>query len=219
MMVEMIFYVCMILLFTTKTLQHIEFLGLAFLAILVPINSTFIVTNYPTYHRAIVFWFPLVVYFPLFFSGIIFYRIKFIKPTLFRYVLIALSFVIQCWLFREGFRRTFTLSQAEYSVMLFVWYVFFIFYVNNILGFLVNKITVFLGTVSFSLYLVHQFIGLHVLIPFFEKTLKLNTFLSLILSLSLVLIIAYLIMKCVEKPSMNYVRNRYKAIKLQKSIQ
>jgi peptidoglycan/LPS O-acetylase OafA/YrhL len=216
MMVEMIFYICMVILFTTKTIKQIEFLGLAFVSLLIPIHSSFIVTNYPGYHRALINWFPMVVYFPLFFSGIIFYRIKFDKPTFFRYVLILLCFVVQIWLFRDGFRRTFTLTRIEYLVMLSVWYMLFLLYVHNKLAFLINKVTLFLGAISFSLYLVHQFIGLHVFIPFFTNTLKLPHLVSIGFSLILIFAISYCIMICVEKPSMNYIRAKYKIFKQKK---
>src|ERR1035437_5697064 len=210
LMVEMIFYICMVILFTTKMLQQIEFLGLAFVALLIPLHSEFVLTNYPGYHRAIILWFPMVVYFPLFFSGIIFYRIKFDKPTLFRYVLVLLCFVVQIWLFRVGFRRTFTLTRIEYLGMLTIWFSMFLLYVNNKLAFLVNKLTLFLGALSFSLYLVHQFIGLHVFIPFFSTTLKLPHIVSIGISLLFIVGISYCIMIFVEKPSMNYIRFKYR---------
>jgi len=216
MMVEMIFYICMIILFTTKTLQHIEFLGLAFVALLIPVHSTYILTNYPGYHRALISWFPMVVYFPLFFSGIIFYRIKFMKPTVFRYVLIGLCFVVQFWMFRDGFRRTFTLTRLEYLIMLSIWYSLFLLYVNNKLGFLINRLTIFLGAISFSLYLVHQFIGLHILLPFLKLTLKLNNYVSITISLSIVILLAYIIQILIEKPSMNFIRKKYTLFKQNK---
>lgn len=88
--------------------------------------------------------------------------------------------------------------------MLLIYFVAFYLYTINKLGFIVNKTTVFLGNISFSLYLIHQRISNETLIPFFTKYV--GFWMACLISLLIVITMATLINKFIEKPLMNYIR-------------
>ena len=57
------------------------------------------------------------------------------------------------------------MSQAEYAVMLTIHFSLFILFVNHKLEFIITKITLFFGKISYALYLIHQYLSINFLIP------------------------------------------------------
>jgi hypothetical protein len=111
---------------------------------------------------------PLVQFLPLFFAGTTFYTLYTKRDNLiFNYSIILFCFICQILLFPYSGPAHFFISAAEYSVMLFIYFVLFILLINDRLTFIVNKATLFLGKISFALYLVHQFFSLKIIIPLF----------------------------------------------------
>ena len=214
--VELFFYAFMLLLFVSKTYKYVEIIGFSFLILITLFHIPFVSENYPKYYRELNFKFPLVVYFPMFFSGILFYKMYFEKQTLLRYLLILMCFAIEISIFKVDIRPVFNLSKLEYSVMLFIWFSLFTLYINNKLGFLANKVTLFLGAISFSIYLVHQYLGLYIVLPLFGNKLLLPPVIGISIAVIFICLLSYIIMRYVEKPSMNFVRNKYKMYKLNK---
>ena len=64
--------------------------------------------------------------------------------------------------------------------------------------FVVNQITLFLGKISFPLYLIHQYISREILIPILQNKFGLTFWLSIIVSLIVVILIANFISKYIE---------------------
>jgi peptidoglycan/LPS O-acetylase OafA/YrhL len=213
MIIEMLFYIFMLSLLIMKKLHRIEAIGAA---LLVPV---FFYGHYlngisPRLMHLLGTYLPLINHFPLFYAGILFYKIRFDKPSVFRYVMLGVCFALQLSLFHVGGRSSGVITETQYVCMLGTYFTLFILYVNNLLGFIVNKATLFLGSVSFGLYLVHQYLCLNILLPFATGRLHLNFFCAAFLfALPVVLLLAYLIHIIVEKPAMDAIRAWYKARK------
>jgi len=210
MIIEMLFYLFMLLIFVTGKLKRVEIIGLF---ILVPVYyyGRFLPSAAPGIHTMLGQKIPLINHFPLFLAGILFYKIRFDKPSLFRYLLIAVCFYVQLTLFWSGGRSHGVVNYTEYIILLTVYFTLFILYVNGMLGFIVNKVTLFLGKISFGLYLIHQYLALVILIPFAVAHTSLNHFQSVILfALPVELGLATLIHLLVEKPAMDKIRGWYK---------
>lgn len=85
--------------------------------------------------------------------------------------------------------------------MMFLFFVVFILFVNGKLKFIVNRFTVFMGRISFALYLNHQFISVNILLPFLVNTLGLNFWLSsCLIILPCTILLATLLTYYIEKP-------------------
>jgi len=96
-------------------------------------------------------------------------------------------------------------------LMLSLYFAIFILYVSDRLKFIVNRTTVFLGRISYPLYLIHQFVSVGIIIPFFNGTLGINFWISsLLIALPIVILLASLLNSFVEIPAMNAIRNLYK---------
>ena len=213
MLIEMQFYLIMFLLFIFKWLRKIEFIGLV-LVLFILFKNVYIFVHYNTLSVFLDKWFSLFNHFPLFFSGIIFYKIKVAGSNKLQYVLLALCFLVQLNLFTNTSRSAGFINFTEYSIALSIYFIIFLIYINFGINLICNKVCIFLGFISYCLYLIHQYISIEVVIPVSIKYLHLNLFSACLVSLAIVLSLAYLITKFIERPAMLYLRSiflvRYK---------
>jgi peptidoglycan/LPS O-acetylase OafA/YrhL len=155
--------------------------------------------------------FQFVNHAPLFFAGIFFYLIAFQKATPIRYFGVLVCFVLSCYLHSFYGRTQWVITFAEHVWLLLFFFGAFFLLISNTLNFLVNKITLFLGNISYSLYLIHQRIGTEVLRPILQKYTPVHTpnwIYSLILILISILL-AYGITVLVEIPCMKFIRKKW----------
>lgn len=214
MTIEMLFYLFMFAIFLLKKLDKIEFIGSI---TLIPVIAYHLLLNtkYQPLHQTIGNLIPLINHFPLFLSGIIFYRIVSRKATFIRYLIIVFCFNLQYVLFFDGGSSNLFISHTDYGFMLAFYLTIFILYANDNLNFIVNDFTLFFGKISYGLYLIHQFLGVEVIIPVFTKYFHANFLVSAILiAFPSVVVIAFLINKYIEKPAMVRIRGVYKKYQL-----
>lgn len=204
--IELVFYTFMLIIFVAKSLKHIEKIGFLFLCLCLIYSFTFeyIDNNFILHKLRVAF--PLINYFPLFFAGIVIYKLKFVEVTLFRSMLLLFCFFVQPFLF-EKTNLTFV-TPKEYIFVLSVFLMIFTLYLSGNLKFIINKYTIFLGEVSYGLYLIHQFVCCYIILPFLLKH-GLNIWISYLIALAFALVLAAFINKTIEKPAMKYLRNKY----------
>jgi peptidoglycan/LPS O-acetylase OafA/YrhL len=192
MIVEMLFYLFILILFYFRLLKYIVTIGSILTAFVVSI-SWFYWDKFSWLFNAL----PILEFFPLFFTGIIFYKIvkeKNNSPSQYLFVLGCL--VAQILLFdHAGISKEF-ISQLEYAAMLVIYFGLFILFVNDKLKIIISKPLLFLGKISFALYLSHQYIFIGHVLPFLLNRLNLNFWFSIIciglpLSLGLATAITY----------------------------
>lgn len=163
MIIEMLFYLVMGYLFVTKSLKSA-------VAILIPLTLLGTILTefhwFQPFSMAYFKNFPLAQSLPLFVSGILFYRL-FTKERNFvlNIVLIVGCYFLQILLFTKTGRANYYISHPEYKAVLTVYYGIFFLFVFGKLKFMVNPITLFLGKISFALYLIHQYFSIYFLIP------------------------------------------------------
>lgn len=209
MTVEMLFYFLMLMILLFKQLNAIKTIGLI-ISLFCLINGTIIKFFYPNINAALSFHVPLINHFCLFFAGILFYKLGLDKRNVYNYILLLMTFIISLLLFDNGGKSWMYFSLSTYISILSVYYLLFFAFLFFDLSFIVNKITLFFGTISYSLYLIHQFIGTHVLMPLFINQFHLNYYLSLLATLLTVILMATFINVYIEKPSMLYIRKKRK---------
>lgn len=219
LLIEMQFYAVMLLFFYLKWLDRITLIGIGGLSFVL-LNHFVLSQSAPfifKYSRGL---FSLVNHFPLFFAGILFYKIKFRQGRIrYKVPLLAACFVAQIILYPDGGTSYLYISQAEYAVMLSLYFAVFSLYAFNVPLHIVNRATVFLGTISYSLYLVHKFVCKSLIIPLLEEEMHLNFwFVVFGVCLPLVIILATLITYLVEKPALEYIRRRYKRFSQRKAL-
>jgi len=199
MIVEMLFYITILILYKFKSLKYLNLIGLSSCIFILFITRFYSNTSIV---RLIINYFPLSQFLPLFFSGILFYKIyRAQKHILINYLLIAFCLISQIVLFDlTGVSRYF-LSIWSYSSMLLLYFILFYLFINNKLIFIVSNITIFLGKISFALYLIHEYISVEIILPYLTKQLNINFWISAIfITLPLVILLATLITYYIEIP-------------------
>ncbi|MBK8920348.1 MAG: acyltransferase [Saprospirales bacterium] len=208
LIVELVFYIFVLLVLAFRQINKLETFGMV---CLVPVSLYAI--NPLAGHwlfREFQMLVPLVNYFPLFFGGIILYKMKFEKRTALRTGVFILTFTVQCLIFQHCYRNRFYLGTTEYVVVLFGIYALFFLFLYDRLAFIVHPVTTWLGKISYTLYLLHQVIGVYIIIPAMTDIFHWNFWPSAILAIGAVCLLAHWVNRFVEQPAMRYIREKSK---------
>ncbi len=203
MIVEMMFYIAILFLFHFKILKHITIIGIV-LVILTLIGHT-----YKHYHfmAQLLYVNSVFSYIPLFYAGIVFYKLYTLKENYVTYYAIIIFCIISQISLYEHLDRNWIITHIEYAIMIISYFALFTLFINNKLKVIVSKPTLYVGKISFSLYLVHQFVAVHLLIPFLVNELHINFWVaSFLITLPIIFIIASLIAYFVEIPVSRWMK-------------
>ena len=198
MIIELLFYILMLFLFHFNFLKHINKIGIT-LSILILLLVQF--QNDYNWIKTVMHWVPLLQFWPLFFTGILFYKLMTENVNLItHYSLILICLFSQVMLFQYSGRSNIFIEVGEYTIMLSLYFSTFILFVNGKLKFIISKPTLFLGKISFALYLIHQKISIGFIIPFLTLNLNLNFWFSSVIALIVSITIATSITYFIEVP-------------------
>ena len=95
------------------------------------------------------------------------------------------------------------------TIACFAFILLFHLFVHEQLRFLVTKPLLFLGTISYPLYLLHENIGFVAIKKLTEYGFNINA--GILLAASISLVLAAMVTRYVEIPAMRYIRNQYRA--------
>lgn len=199
MIIEMLFYISILIFYRFKILNKIKIIGcVTCIVILVFTNFFYDMASI----KLTFFWFPILQFIPLFFAGIIFYKIYTEKKQkTINYLLILFCLVCQISLFPISGRSILFINWLQYGSILTVYFILFILFINNKLKLIINRFTLYVGKISFALYLTHQFISLNYIIPYFHTELGINFWIvTIFINLPILFVIASLITYKVEVP-------------------
>ena len=202
MIIELLFYFLILVIYIFKLHKHLILLVFSFLFLI--LSYEIVLSNHHSaLFKAINLWFPLIIHLPLFLSGMLFYKIKMStdrNSVLVNYVFIVFCFVTQLLLLDNTDRWQPFISLNKYVLMLTIYYTLFILFVKNKLGFIVYPITLFLGKISFALYLIHQFYSIDLIIPYLIKHVHFTLWQASLVALPIVILMATGITFFVEIP-------------------
>ncbi len=189
---EWMFYLLMLLLFVTKQMDKILYVG----AVWVVLNFINIqVFQLPVADRLLNLYHGV-----FFYSGILFYLlVAKQKPQKVVLTHLAITFLTALLIYLNR-------SWLEAGIVAGIYLVFYLC-VTGRLDFLVNRVFLFLGTVSYPLYLFHQNIGYIVI----DQTRDYfgDSVLVIVPPIVLSLICAYLITAYIEQPVLRLLKNWY----------
>lgn len=198
LIIEMLFYIFMLVLFHFNKLKHIVNIGLS-LNIIIAFIGHFGINQEMV--QILFSQVPILQFWPLFYSGILFY-ILFTRPVspLKLFVLIGFCLLLQISLYDySGVHRNY-ISQIEYSIMLISYFTIFTLFIHGKLKFLIQKPLLFFGEISFALYLIHQFLSLKIVIPVLINRFGTPFWVAAMVAFSLSIIFATLITYYIEIP-------------------
>lgn len=196
---EIKFYFLMFVVYYFTLLKRIDYIS--FIMILLTVSHYyFAIDSFPL---KIFYYLFILKYLSFFIAGIMFYKIYDQSANLFTYIVLICSLI-----------SNIVIVQNEYEkvILTLILYPVFFFLVKNKLNFLAIKPLVYLGTISYSLYLVHQNIG-YVIIKFgflYDINIEIITLLAFIISLLLATVMTFFI----EQPALNKIRTFYNVYKI-----
>ena len=202
LVIELSFYIVMFIFFLTKQLKNITAIALLWLFIIISLN--FIEQSLGIHLPSFVRFILMLTYGNLFIAGIMFYKIMHEK-NLIHYLILLIALLTEYYL-----------RGAVVWHVLFYYVLFFLFTSQN-LKFLAMKPLVYLGTISYSLYLIHQNIG-YVVIQWLESHDMINAVSAVLVPLVIVVIIAILMQKYIEKPALIFIRRKWQESNFHKRI-
>jgi peptidoglycan/LPS O-acetylase OafA/YrhL len=151
--------------------------------------------------------FPLMLFIPLFFAGITFYNIYQNKGNhLFNYSILLIFLISRILMFHNGGTAALFITRGEYIMMLIIYFSLFVLFVNGKLKFIISKGTLFLGKISFPLYLIHQYVSGYVIIPVLRTNFHARYWLASLIALPIVIVIAYGISYYIEIPMSKWMK-------------
>ncbi len=208
--IELLFYAFVAIIYRMKGIPHFLVIGSLFL-LLILCYQAILKFQWPWGYGVLHGRFPLVNHFPLFFAGTIFYTIYLNQKIRFRaglYALLGLCLIVQASLFDKAGRAQ-HITPSQYFWMLLLFFILFSLFVHRKLGFIVCKPTVFLGAISYPLYLVHQFLGVSIILPGLIKVLGISYWISVSIALVVVLLIATFVTYTIEAPGRRLIRKAF----------
>lgn len=206
LLVELVFYVWILTLFITNSIRNINTIG--FITTMLVILFHQLSSYYIHFYECTVRKVQLLNHFPLFFSGILFYQLKKRERQIEQIVLLIFCLVASFYLHDKGGRSQFHISATAHYILLTSFHLLFALFIMGKLTFLKFGPLLFLGKISYCLYLIHQYVGLH-LISTFTNKLHLNIYIALFLAFSICIAIAYLVNTFIEIPANRLIRNWY----------
>jgi peptidoglycan/LPS O-acetylase OafA/YrhL len=210
LLIEMQFYIVIIFIFLFNGLKIIISL-IIFGLIIVLFYCFFIVQPYPILFKSIDLYFPLINHLPLFFSGILFFKLRDRKYIFFLISLIAICFVLQIFLFKYVGTNSEFMSVVEYVSLVLLYHILFALLILGKLNFINNVITQFLGRISYSMYLIHLYPS-GLLIGFFTNSRHFHFNLWLVILLVVlpyIIITSYLLNKYIEVPGVLFFKKHF----------
>ncbi|MEZ4900802.1 MAG: acyltransferase [Spirosomataceae bacterium] len=211
LLVEMLFYGLMLLVFWIKKIDHLEWYGLG-LVIVQIITHSWLRLSFPFIYTTIQEVFPLINHFQLFWAGIVFYQIHQQGYNKSRVAAIVLAYIVTLYLYDKTGRSHLFVTPLTYFITSTVYFLLFFLFVSQRLEWINNRITIFLGAISYSLYVIHHYFMVGV-ITILQDQFKWSYSLAAFIALISAILLASLITYFIEKPSLKYLRKWYNSKK------
>jgi peptidoglycan/LPS O-acetylase OafA/YrhL len=210
--VEMQFYILMLVLFMYKGLDKIELIG----SIILLLIMIYYIIAYLFFYESKIYILPrsilpLISHFNLFFAGIVFYNMKQKGRNFIRFTILILCLLCSFYLFDKSGRAHFAINIKTYIIMLVLYFTLFYLFVLGKLKFLNIRILLFLGNISYALYLIHQEIG-KILFQYLVQGNYLGRIPAIIFIVFLVIFISSVVTYFIEKPVRNLKKYLYRSI-------
>ncbi|WP_215232201.1 acyltransferase family protein [Dyadobacter linearis] len=205
LVIELTFYLGVAALLFSGWIGQIEEVGLSCIAAIVLLHSN--AGFYPGFYHFITNKVQIINHFPLFFSGIVCYRIKSLGWTFRRSSYLIISMAASIYLHDKGGPAHHFVSLREHSVLIISFHILFILFIHGQLQFLKQRVLIFCGEISYCLYLIHQYVGLKIM-DALAGAGQFNMYVALIVTVSICIFSAWLITTCIELPVIGYLRSK-----------
>ena len=192
--VEVCFYILIFFVFIFKKQKHIELIGTIWMAIMLILF--FLVKTDLAPSLNYYYYIPLLRNGNLFLGGILFYKLLKKKRDKKTHFLLLFTLAVH-----------FIINSAEESFVVSFFYILLYLFIMNKLHFLRINLFYFLGTICYTLYLLHQYIGYEI-INYLNAIGIVNPFIEITTTGMLMIGLASLVTFYVEQPAIKFLRKK-----------
>jgi peptidoglycan/LPS O-acetylase OafA/YrhL len=195
LVIELIFYTIIFFIWRCGLLSKIEFLVIPWCLFQILAAYSYSIFGYQC--PQVITVALLLKYAHLFMAGILFYRLRTIGDNT-----STLTLIVACLC------TEFLVQGSSAGVFCTGFFIIFYFLVKNKLNIIAVKPLIFIGSISYSLYLIHQNIG-------FEIMLRMKDYpriVQLLVASLVVILLSWGLRVVVEIPSMRWIRSVYKRV-------
>lgn len=197
--IELTFYLWIFITYKLRILNRIDYVMLLMLLVTTLFKFNLIDLHDVSKRLLLVQWGPF------FFIGIGLFKIKENLGTWLTYLIVISSL----WV-------TYLTFSMEHSMIFLFFTIIFYLATTGKIPFLKNRVLLFLGSISYALYLIHQNIGYIIINSAYAHHLP--PIVGIGLAFLCCLIIAYALHRLVEKPSLIFLRQLYKRLTRNRSL-
>lgn len=190
---ELFFYVIMAVIFYLKKLKYIDYIVIGWLMLC----AIRLFINFPL--EKFVAKILILDSAPLFITGILMYKIKLKTATILNHITILAALVIYCFYIYEKYS-----SDIIPFILIITAYLIFYIYALKGMPFLKNKVLLFLGVISYPLYLLHNVIGYAILYRI--RVYIHNQFLYAVITAGIAILLAYIVTKYFDKKIVSWTK-------------
>jgi peptidoglycan/LPS O-acetylase OafA/YrhL len=199
--IELEFYIIMFILFIRKQLDNIQKWSVIWLFISI---------------IAFLFKFPLrnflnqiliLEHAPLFISGILFYELKKGKKVH------TILLLVCCFITELYFSYSINFSLIPLFIIFCIYSCFLLISIGGFNTTTPIKPLLFFGDISYSLYLIHENVGITIIFNLKKRICDYQIF-YIPITMLIVIFLAYILSNTIEKPAMAIIKQKYKTIKL-----
>lgn len=195
---ELAFYFYAFILFKARLVRHFEWIAVAFLAI-VALKNLGLIPFPGRLARFMLFDFG-----SFFIIGMAYYRITNNQgPKILLFAVMSLAAITPA-----------TNPAAGDIQIIAVVYITFIMAMKNMIPLMTSKVFIFLGSISYTLYLIHQNIG-YIIIRAGESH-NVNAIWSILAACITSILLATMITQFIERPAQTLIQDRYRVLKASK---
>lgn len=204
MILEMVFYISIFAIYQLKAMRYLDVICVTVSLLTVTATRFFWGVQIV---QQLSWWVPLLQFLPLFYAGTIFYRCYHRKMNQkLAYGLLLFCLLCQMALFPHAGRSRHFIEAYQYYGMLIAYFSLFTLAINGYLRFIVNPVSLFLGKISYALYLTHQYISRGILLPYLLKS-GLNFWVASLITLIIVIGVAAILTFKIERPYSRMLKN------------
>lgn len=210
LLVELVFYVWILAVFISHKLKSVEKIGA--LTIVAIIAFHFFSGYYLSFYAFATKKVQLLNHFPLFYSGILFFRLNAGKNIRQNLLLMIFSLAAAFYLHDKGGTAQYHTSFVGHCIAITLFHIIFALFLTGNLKFINHRPLFFLGKISYCLYLIHQYVGLQLMLKL-TNNFGWNIYPALVLTVGLCILVAHLITRFIEVPCYDLVRNWYEQMR------
>lgn len=151
----------------------------------------------------------LIGHIPFFLAGMLFYKVHRQGSKWYWIVGIIIAYLAAIMVFDNIGRSKAFIKVPQFLFTTSLYFTLFTLLVKHRLKFLAKPVPLFFGRISYPLYLIHQFMGINLIIPYLGGEYAIHYRQAALIAFGVSVFLAYLITRFIEEPCVRIMKQRF----------